>query len=104
MAQTATLHVKIEPRTARNLKHLARRRGRTVGELVRQAISVCYQPEMEGLSASHRQAVEAYRGGYISIGKLAEALGSTVLDARRWLNERSVPRTAAFDPSDAAHA
>jgi hypothetical protein len=104
MAQTATLHVKIEPRTARSLKDLARRRGRTVGELVRQAISACYQPEMDGLSAPHRQAVEAYRGGYISVGKLAEALGCTVLDARRWLIERSIPQTAAFDPSDAAHA
>ncbi|MBU4459597.1 MAG: ribbon-helix-helix domain-containing protein [Verrucomicrobia bacterium] len=104
MAHTATLHVKIEPRTARSLKHLARRRGRTVGELVRQAISVCYQPEMDGLSAPQRQAVEAYRGRYISVGKLAETLGCTVLDARRWLIERSVPQSTAFDANDATHA
>lgn len=104
MAQTATLHVKIEPRTARSLKQFARRRGQTVGELVRQAIASCYQPDMEGLSAAHRQAVEAYRGGYISAGKLAEVLGCNVLEVRRWLRDRSVPSAAAFDVDDAAHA
>ncbi|OQW96710.1 MAG: hypothetical protein BWK77_03845 [Verrucomicrobia bacterium A1] len=104
MAHTATLHVKIEPGTARSLKHLAVRRGRTVGELVRQAISACYQPEMAGLAARQRQAVEAYRGGYISVGKLAEVLGCTALAARKWLIERSIPQSSAFEADDVAHA
>lgn len=104
MAQTATLHIKVEPAVARGLKQVAGRRRVTVGELVRQAVQTCYQTEWLGLNASQRQALEAYRGGYISIGKLAEELGLTVLKAREWLNERGIAQNAAYGKEDTAHA
>ena len=104
MAQVATLHVKIEPSTARNLKSLARHRGQTVGELVRRAISSCYQPDSDDLTDRQRQAVEAFRGGFISIGKLAGLMGLSVLEARAWVNEHGVSQQAAFSPKDIAHA
>ncbi len=104
MAQTATLHVKIEPTVARGLKQVAGHRRVTVGELVRQAVQTCYQTEWLGLTASQRQALEAYRGGYIALGKLAESLGLTALQAREWLNERGIPQNTVCAKEDAAHA
>ena len=104
MAQTATLHIKVEPGVARSLKQVAGRRRVTVGELVRQAVQTCYQTEGLGLTAAQRQALEAYRGGYISLGKLAESLGLTLLKAREWLNERGVPQNTVHAGDDLAHA
>jgi hypothetical protein len=104
MAQTATLHIKVEPATARGLKQVAGRRHVTVGELIRQAVQTCYQTEWLGLTAAQRQALEAYRGGYISLGKLAESLGLTPLKAREWLRERGIPGNTACSQEDLAHA
>ena len=104
MAQTATLHVKVEPTTARGLKQVAGRRRVTVGELVRQAVQTCYQTEWLGLSAAQRQALEAYRGGFISLGKLAETMGLTPLKAREWLNERGIAQNTVCGKEDLAHA
>lgn len=104
MAQTATLHIKIEPAVARGLKQVAGHRRVTVGELVRQAVQTCYQTEWLGLTATQRQALEAYRGGYVSIGKLAETLGLTPLKAREWLNERGIAQNTVCAKEDLAHA
>ena len=104
MAQTATLHIKVEPAVARGLKQVAGRRRITVGELVRQAVQTCYQTEWLGLSAEQRQALEAYRGGFISLGKLAETLGVSPLKARAWLAERGIAQTTHFDKADMLHA
>jgi hypothetical protein len=104
MAQTATLHIKVEPTTARRLKQVAGRRRVTVGELVRQAVQTCYQTEWLGLSAAQRQALEAYRGGFISLGKLAETMGLTPLKAREWLNERGIVPNTVCGKEDLAHA
>jgi hypothetical protein len=104
MAQTATLHIKVEPGVARGLKQVAGRRRVTVGELVRQAVQTCYQTEWLGLTAAQRQALEAYRGGFISLGKLAEAMGLPVLKAREWLNERGIAQNSVHAREDLAHA
>lgn len=104
MAQTATLHIKIEPAVARSLKQVAGHRHVTVGELVRQAVQTCYQTEWLGLTAAQRQALEAYRGGYVSLGKLAETMGLTPLKAREWLNERGIVQNTACAKEDLAHA
>jgi len=104
MSQTATLHIKIEPGVARGLKSLAKHRGQTMGELVRQALSSCYQPDLAGMTALQRQAFEAWRGGFISLGKLAQAMGLTPLAMRGWLAEHGVGETASYQPNDAAHA
>jgi len=104
MAQTATLHIKIEPSVARSLKKVAVHRRVTVGELVRQAVQTCYQTDWLRLTAAQRQALEAYRGGYISLGKMAESLGLTPLKAREWLDEHGISTVAGYSAEDAAHA
>ncbi len=104
MAQTATLHIKIEPSVAKSLKSIAKRRKQTVGELVRQAVQSRYQADRLGLTDRQRHALEAYEGGYISIGKLAEAMGLTSWEARQWLNEHGVPQNTAFSEDDVANA
>jgi len=104
MAQTATLHIKVEPAVARGLKQVAANRRATVGELVRQAVQTCYQTELLGLTAAQRQALEAFRGGYVSAGKLAEKMGLTPLGLRAWLNERGLNQKAVCEKDDFAHA
>jgi hypothetical protein len=104
MAQTATLHIKVEPTVARGLKQVAGHRHVTVGELVRQAVQTCYQTEWLGLTATQRQALEAYRGGYIALGKLAESLGLSPLQTREWLNERQIAQHTVYAKEDLAHA
>jgi hypothetical protein len=104
MAQTATLHIKVEPAVARGLKQVAGRRRVTVGELVRQAVQTCYQTEWLGLTAAQRQALEAYRGGYVSLGKLGEAMGLSPLAAREWLSERGILQNTVSAKNDLTHA
>ena len=104
MAKDATLHVKLDTPLADRLKGLAQRRGVSVATLVRQALVSTYQPQLLDLSHRHRQAVEAYQGGFISLGRLAEALGLTVLEARAWLNEHEVPQNTGFLDEEIAEA
>ena len=104
MAQNATLHVKVEVTVANELKRLAKRRNQSVGELVRQAINVCYQPDLSNLSDVQAQALAAYRGSYISLGKFAEKFGLSLLEARHWLNEHNVPQNTCFGEDDARNA
>ena len=67
------------------LWYKAKERRQTVGELVRRAIANCYQTDLQGLEINQRRTLEAYRGGYVSIGKLAEVMGRSALDVRVWL-------------------
>ncbi len=104
MAQDTTLHVKVEPDLAAHLRELARKKGTSVGSLVRRAIVVTYQPEMLDLSPPRRQAVEAYCGGFISIGRLAEAMGMHVLRLRSWLRDHDIQETTRFGIADLENA
>jgi predicted DNA-binding protein len=104
MAQTATLHVKLAPETDSRLAVLAKRRKTSKGQLVRDAISVCYQPDFEDLPVTQRRALAAYEGDYISLGKLAEAMGLHPLAMRSWLAEHNLPEKSAFHTLDADHA
>ena len=100
----ATLHVKVKPEMAEGLKRLAAEQRVSVGELVRKALTSCYQGALEELPRHQQQALEAYRGGYISLGKLGEAMGMTVLEVRQWLNAQDVPQNNTFLEADAEHA
>lgn len=100
----ATLHVKIDSGISRRLKELARRRDSTLGELVRLAIARTYALELSDLDPDHSRALAAYEGGFISLGKLAEVLGRTPLEARIWLRDRGIRQTTGYAPSDAANA
>lgn len=104
MSQVTTLHIKVEPAVAQGLRLLAQRRQQTVAELVRQAIDACYQPDLRTLTDVQRQALEAYRGGYISLGKLSEKIGMTALDARQWLLEHGIRQNTCFSPGDSQNA
>ncbi|MFC1452062.1 ribbon-helix-helix protein, CopG family [Verrucomicrobiota bacterium] len=104
MTQDATLHVKLDNETDSRLKKLASDRGTSKGQLVREAISACYQTSLDELPLRQRQAVSAYQGGYISLGKLARAMGLHVLEARRWLEEHGIAQRNAFGDEDIANA
>lgn len=94
----------MDPKIARNLKNLSKKRSVPVGELVRQAVSRCYQLEMTDLSEPQRLAVAAYQGGYISIGKLSEEMGLTTLETRRWLADHDIPQNNVFSDKDVINA
>ena len=99
-----TLHIKIDHSINMELKRLAKVRSSTVSELIRQALAICYQVELLGLSDKQRQALEAYRGGFISLGKLSELMGRPVLEMREWLNEHHIPQNSCYSESDSKYA
>jgi len=102
--QSSTLHIKVTPEVANALKALSKKRETSVGELVRQAVHSCYQLEVLNLSERHRRAVEAFQGGYISLGKLAEEMGMNVWDARKWLAEHDIAQMNSFLEDDVNNA
>ena len=104
MAQDATLHVKLDSETDAHLRQLAQARRTSKGQLVREAISACYQVTFTELPLHQRQALAAYQGGYISLGKLAKEMGRHVLELRRWLEERGIAQNNAFGDEDVSHA
>lgn len=104
MANTSTLHVKLDPSTDEHLKHLALLRHTSKGQLVREAILACYQTALEGLPLQQRQAIAAYEGGFISIGKLAQVMGMPVLQLRSWLQDHGIPQNGAYREQDVENA
>ncbi len=89
----------------RLLKRNAKKEKRTLGELVRQAVDAIYRQD----KIEHRKqvALESYNEGFISMGKLAEILGTDSVSARLYLKEKGVPvKTQAMEEiiQDAANA
>lgn len=101
---SSTLHIKVRPALAQQLKVLAKKRSVPVGELVREAVASSYQLDLADLNDRRRMVVSAYQGGYVSLGKLAEEMGMTVLDARTWLTEHDIPQNNSFSEPDASNA
>jgi hypothetical protein len=102
--QNATIHIKVKPEIAKGLKELSKKRDTSVGELVRQALFSCYQLDILGLNEKHRRALEAFQGGYISLGKLAEEMGVNVWEAREWLYEHDISPNYSFLEDDVNNA
>ena len=102
--QSSTIRIKVTPELAKGLKALARKRETSVGELVRQAVISCYQIDMANLSDQQRRAVEAFQGGYISLGKLAEEMGMNIWNTRKWLIEHDIPQNNSFFENDMKNA
>lgn len=102
--EDTTLHIKIKKQIADGLKELAKRKGRSVSDLVRTAISSTYQPDNLDLPTYQKRAIEAYRGGYISIGKLSETMGKSVYDMRTWLSQHDIAENNAFNQDDITNA
>ncbi|MEA1911325.1 MAG: hypothetical protein U9N32_06560 [Spirochaetota bacterium] len=104
MARDSTLHVKIAPEVTKNLKYLAAKRKQTMGELVRQAISSCYQVDFLELTIEQNRTLAAYQGGFISIGKLSETMGINVLQMRSWLIEHNIEQNTDYSEMDFVNA
>ena len=104
MAREATLHVKLDQDTDEKLKQLAYARRKSKGQLVREALSACYQVSFADLPLVQRRALAAYEGGYISLGKLSRAMGMHVLELRQWLGEQGIDQRNSYGEEDAAHA
>jgi hypothetical protein len=102
--QNTTLHIKIRPELADGLKALSKKSETSVGELVRRAVISCYQLDLLGLNEKQRRAVEAYQGGYISLGKVAEELGMNVWEVRSWLAEHDILQNNSFLEGDVNNA
>jgi hypothetical protein len=104
MTQDAMIHVKLDSETDRKMKKLAYTRGKSKGQLVREAITACYQTAFDELPLPQRQALAAYQGGFISLGKLARMMGLHALAMRSWLEEHGVEPLTGYGDEDAAHA
>ena len=104
MANDRTLHIKIDNATDLKLRRLSEIRRKSRGQLVRDAISACYQTAFAELPLRQSQALAAYQGGYISIGKLAREMGMHVLQLRSWLEEHDIPQRNVYGDEDAARA
>jgi hypothetical protein len=99
-----TIHIKVGHSIHQELQHLSKARGMTISELTRQALITCYQLDLIGLSDRQKQALEAYRGGFISIGKLSELMGRSGVEMRQWLSEHQIAQNNAFSDDDVQHA
>lgn len=104
MPQDATLHVKLDGETDGKLKKLAYDQGKSKGQLVREAIAACYQTSLADLPLRQRQAIAAYQGGYISLGRLARAMGLHALELRSWLKAHGIAERNAFAETDGENA
>ncbi len=104
MRQDSTLHVKLDSETDRKIKELAYTQGKSKGQLVREAISACYQTSLENLPLRQQQAIAAYQGGFISLNRLARTMGMHALEQRQWLKEHGISVRTAFSESDIANA
>lgn len=99
-----TLHVKVAHNIHEGLKNLGKSRDMTVSELIRYALFACYQFDLLGLSDRQKQALEAYRGGFISLGKLSELMGQSPIEMRQWLKEHHIVQNNTFSEDDISNA
>ncbi len=102
--QSSTLHIKIRPEIANGLKMLSKKQELSVGELVRRAILSSYQLDLLNLSVKQKRAVEAFQGGYISIGKLSEEMGMKIWDTQKWLKDHEIVQNNSFLEDDVKNA
>lgn len=74
----------------KKLKSYAKKEGRTLGELVREALDSTYKKK-DILERRKYVALDAYQEGIISLGKLSEILGLDIVSARYYLKEKNIP-------------
>jgi len=73
----------------KTIKAYARREGKTLGGMVREALDAVYKPK-DPLDLRRERALSAYREGLISLGKLAEVLGLDPVSTRLYLKEKGI--------------
>jgi len=74
----------------KKLKLYAKKKGRTLGGLVRDALDVVYKKK-DALEQRKQVALNAYQEGFISLGKISEVLGLDPVSARNYLKEHGIP-------------
>jgi predicted HTH domain antitoxin len=74
----------------RAVKAYAKKEGKTLGRMVREALDVAYKKK-DPLESRRDTALNAYREGLISLGKLAEVLGLDPVSARLYLKAQGIP-------------
>jgi predicted HTH domain antitoxin len=74
----------------KTLKAYARKEGKTLGNMVRDALDVVYKKK-DLLERRKQTALDAYGEGLISLGKLAEILGLDPVSARLYLKDLGIP-------------
>ncbi|MFC2168298.1 UPF0175 family protein [Acidobacteriota bacterium] len=79
----------LEDEQHEKLKLYAKKQGRTLGGLVRDAIDVVYKKK-EPLEERRQVALKAYQEGFISLGKLAEVLGLDPVSTRNYLKQKGM--------------
>jgi len=90
----------------KTIKAFARKEGKTLGNMVREALDVVYKKK-DILERRKQTALNAYGEGLISLGKLAEILGLDPVSARLYLKDLGIPLQvqdrsgAAGDAADA---
>ncbi len=104
MAQETTLHVKLDSEMDERLQLLAKSRRKSKDQLVREALSACYQISFVDLPLHQSQALVAYQGGFISLGKLARVMGMHILQLRQWLKEHGIDQNSAYANEDTVNA
>jgi predicted HTH domain antitoxin len=72
------------------VKAYAKREGKTLGRMVREALDVAYQKK-DLLERRKETAIAAYREGFISLGKVTEVLGLDPVSARIYLKQAGIP-------------
>ncbi len=73
----------------RLLKEYANREEKTLGQLVRDAVDIKYNQDR--IEHGKSVALESYKEGFISIGKLSEILGVDTVSTRLYLREKGIP-------------
>ena len=71
----------------KTLKRYALKETKTMGELIREAVDHVYKGK-DALEQRRRIALEAYREGFISLGRLSEILGLSPPAAREYLQQK----------------
>lgn len=74
----------------RKLKSYAKKGRKTLGWLVREAVDAAYKKE-NSLERRKSIAIDAYKEGFISFGKLSEILGVDIVSAKLYLKEHKIP-------------
>ena len=72
------------------LKTYAKKEGKTLGKMVREAVDQAYKKK-DSLEKRQQIALNAYKEGFISLGKLAEVLGLDPVSTRVYLKDRKIP-------------
>lgn len=72
------------------IKRYSHKEGRTMGDLIRDAIDQVYQSK-DTVEKRRDLALEAYREGLLSLGRLSEVLGLDPVSTRDYLHEKGIP-------------